>query len=369
MSGDRIGDQAPPNRPPAGSPGPAGGEHLAGEREQATGREDWFMPFIPADQPARPDRRPQGRAPRRRVAWYIPLVGGCLTLLALLMAAGAVLAGVASTLHFEKSTTDVQPFTVTGTPTVVVDGTVGDLSVVPAGTAGANQVLVRATKYVHGFSPRRDERDPAQLPLDMTQDGDTVTIRPQQRHDPDSSTERRVDLTITVPAETNLTIKLVAGDVHLDGITGLYNVELATGDLRLSRATVAGGSILRAAAGDLTFDAALTQGAAVSLSTGTGDIDVTLPETTDAHLDASTNAGDVRVRDWSLQTSRSFASASATGDLAPQPSSTLTVRVGAGDITVGARGRSRTSPQPTIPPVPTVPAVPTPPQPPARPTR
>ncbi len=366
MSSDWNGNQLPPNRPP---PGPAAGEHLAGEREQGAGHEEWFMPFIPADQPPGPERRPRDRAPRRRVAWYIPLVGGCLTLLALLMAAGAVVAGVASTLHHEKSATERWSFTVNGTPTVVVDGTVANLRVVPAGSAGANQVAVRATKYVHGFSPRHDERDPALFPLEMTQSDDTVTIRPQHRHTPDSSTERRVDLTITVPAQTNLTIKLSRGDVRLEGVTGVFNVQLANGDLRLTRATVANGSTLQVTSGDLDFDASLASGASVNLSVGSGDVDVTLPPTTDTRLDASTSAGDVHVHDWSLQTSRSFAGASVVGDLGQQPSGTLAVRVGAGDITVEESTRSRTSRTPTTQSIPTVPPVPTVPQPPARPTR
>jgi hypothetical protein len=379
MSSDHSGDRLPSNRPPMGPPGPAGGEHLAGEREQGAGHEEWFMPFIPADQPPGPGQRPRDRAPRRRVAWYIPLVGGCLTLLTLLMAAGVVLAGVASTLTFEKAAPERRQFAVNGTPTVVVDGTLSDLRVVTGVSAGANQVVVQATKYVHGFSSRRDERDPAQIPLTMEQSGDTVTIRPQLGHDPNSFTEGRIDLTVTVPARTNLTIKLSAGDVHLDGITGVYNVELDAGDLRLTRATVADGSTLRVASGDLHFDAALAADASVNLSVGNGDVDVTLPSTTNTHLDASTNAGDVRVRDLLLQPSASFTNASVVGDLGPQPSGTLTVSVEAGDITVGVRARSGTSPPPTtqsvplvppVPPVPPLPPVPPdPPVPPARPTR
>ena len=359
MSSDRSGNHLPPNRPPEGSPGAAGGEHLAGEREGA-GHEEWFMPFIPADQPANPERRPRGRASRRRVAWYVPLVGGCLTLLALLMAAGALLAGVASTLAFHKATTEDRSFTVAGTPTVVVDGTVGDLRVVPGGPAGANQVAVSATKYVYGLSSRRDERDAARLPLDMTQSGDTVTIRPQQRYDPDSLAEHRVDLTITVPPQTNLTITLASGDVHLDRVNGVFNVQLNHGDLTLTNTTLAGNSALRTADGDLHFNGGLASGANVNVPVSRGDADLALPAATTARLDATTGAGDVRVSGWDLPATRSFASASVAGDLAPQPSSTLTARVGAGDITVRASGRSRTSPLPTVPPVPT------PPQPPVR---
>jgi hypothetical protein len=301
------------------------------------------MPFIPADQQPGPGQRPRERAPRRRVAWYIPLVGGCLTLLALVMAAGAVLAGVASTLTFEKSAPERHQFAVSGTPTVVVEGAVSDLQIVAGDSAGANQVVVRATKYVHGFSSRRDARDPAQIPLTVEHLHDTVTIRPQLGHDPDSFTEGRINLTVTVPARTTLTIKLSAGDVYLNGINGVYNVELDNGDLRLSRATVANGSTLQVTSGDLRFDGALASDAAVNLSTGNGDIDVTLPAATAAHLDASTNAGDVRVRDWPVPATRENAGASAVGDLAPQPSSKLTVRVGTGDITVEESTRSRTS--------------------------
>ena len=129
MSGT-IGDRPPAaEQPPAAPPGDA---------------EQWFVPFIPTESPGGPPPRGYDYAAPRRVSCYVPLLGGCLTIFALLAMAFAALAGV--TMGFPaKSATTSQSVAVDANPTIVIQTSSAPVRVE---TGRADQVLVEERKSV-----------------------------------------------------------------------------------------------------------------------------------------------------------------------------------------------------------------------------
>lgn len=62
-----------------------------------------------------------------------------------------------------------------------------------------------------------------------------------------------------------------------------------------------------------------------------------LPATTAAHLDATVTAGSVRIDGFPIGITHHYAQSRATGDLAPNPTSTITCRMNAGKLALTAR--------------------------------
>jgi hypothetical protein len=113
------------------------------------------MPFIPAEAPAGPPPRGHDYAAPRRVSWYVPLLGGCLTIFALIALACAALAGVAVGFP-AKSDTKTQSVAVDDTPTIVIQTSSAPVRVE---TGRADQVLVEERKTVRDLSPGSAQRE------------------------------------------------------------------------------------------------------------------------------------------------------------------------------------------------------------------
>ena len=115
----------------------------------------------------------QPPSPRRRSHWYVWLIGGCLALLAVTILACAVLGGVFAGFLIRTanevpvSETSQQTFSVTGTPSLDIQDTAGNVSVVAgsAGTVGAGSDQVGAL---------RDQRFGAVGPRHYPRGRDTV---------------------------------------------------------------------------------------------------------------------------------------------------------------------------------------------------
>jgi hypothetical protein len=101
---------------------------------------------------------------------------------------------------------------------------------------------------------------------------------------------------------------------------------------------LASGSRLSASAGNITIDGVITSGATVQVLVSAGNAALTLPTSTPAHLDASTDVGNLSIVGWPIPVaSVGFTGHRASDDLSLNPSAHLTVHVATGNITIQSR--------------------------------
>lgn len=286
---------------------------------------------------------PRGAYPatreRRHIPGYVKLIGGCLVLCTLLLLVCGIGAGVVAALTITSSpatTSYAKTLPVNGTPTVVIDGQTGTIHVVP-GAAGAVQVQGAIT--VHNLSHDQAQRELDGIQITATQTGDTVNIQVHQ----DSTNgfifgfnSRQIDLTVTVPAASNLNVTQAAGTLDASGITGKLIADISAGSVTLDDMSLADGSRLSASAGTVTLNGRLQRGASMNVNVSAGSVTMNLPRDTSTHLSASATAGDVSVNGWDVATTRNAANTTVTGDLGANPSGTLTIQVSAGSVTLNA---------------------------------
>jgi len=358
----QSGHQPPPSTPEAAATRPPGDS------------EDWFMPFIPAEAHAGPPPRGYDYAAPRRVSWYVPLLGGCLTIFALIAMACAALAGVAVGFP-AKSETKTQSIAVDANPTIVIKTSFAPVRVE---TGRDDQVLVEESKAVRDLSPGSAQRELDRMAAAVGGGGKTVTIdaadvgRSSFARDPDFPVVfRHYELVVTVPPHANLNLTGSSGSVRVEGVTGTITGQLTSGSLRLDGVTLTGDSSVRGTSGSVRIDGALATGAKLDVGLTSGSVRLALPQTTDAHLDAAATSGSIHVSDWPIPVSRSgqrvasrstpaarsgrsdfvppeppeppqppmSAGATAAGDLSSHPTGSITIRVTSGSIMVESRDR------------------------------
>ena len=276
---------------------------------------------------------------RYRPPTYVRWIGGCLIACALLLlvcGGGAVLlAGIAFSSTPATATLD-KSFTVGGAPTLIIHGAVGSVQVNP----GVNgQIALHATKKVRALTHAQAQSELNGIAITTTQSGNVVTIQVDA-----SSVDglylfnfRQIDLDVTTPATTSLNVVENAGTLDASGLTGKLTTQVNAGSVSLENMTMADGSALHVNAGSLSVDGALVPGASLLVEVNAGSADVTLPQNTSAHVNASASAGSVNVDGWNTITeTHNGADTTATGDLNPNPTSTITIHVNAGSASLNA---------------------------------
>ena len=228
------------------------------------------------------------------------------------------------------SLTETHEFHLTGIPSLTVRNNAGNIVLHP-GPEG--QIVVTVTKRLRGFLRTATEQDLERVKINVRQNANDITV--------DAEADRlslfqqvTIDLDISVPATVaHLDLKLNAGNLEVQGISGAMKAKVNAGNLDvLSGATLADGSRLVANAGNVTVRSSVAHGASIDAEVNAGNLRVYLPKATSMFLDARTHAGNVEVSGWPITSSRSFASASASGALGPEAKGTLTLRSNAGNI-------------------------------------
>jgi DUF4097 and DUF4098 domain-containing protein YvlB len=228
------------------------------------------------------------------------------------------------------SVTETHELHLNGIASVSVRNNAGNV-VLHAGSE--DQILVQVTKRVRGFLGTSSEADLEKVKVDVKQNANSVVI--------DAEVDRwslfkqvTIDLDISLPPTVaRLDLKLNAGNLEVEGISGVIKAKVNAGNLDvLAGATLGDGSRLAANAGNVTVRAALASGSSVEAEVNAGNLRVQLPKETAVYLDARTTAGNVEVSGWPVKSTRNFASASATGALAENARGTLTLRSNAGNI-------------------------------------
>ena len=74
----------------------------------------------------------------------------------------------------------------------------------------------------------------------------------------------------------------------------------------------------------------------MDILTGAGNVTLTLPADTPAHLTASTGVGNLTISGWQIPVTGTIGH-SASGDLGGNPTGTLTIQVGTGNIELMSR--------------------------------
>ncbi|MGO8950248.1 MAG: DUF4097 family beta strand repeat-containing protein [Ktedonobacterales bacterium] len=228
------------------------------------------------------------------------------------------------------SVTETHELHLSGVPSLTVRSNAGNIRLHPG---SEERILIIVTKRARGLLNAASEADLEKVNIDVRQSGNDVTV--------DAEVDRwslfkqlTVDLDITLPADvTRLDLKLNAGNLEVEGIRGLIKAKVNAGNLDvLAGTTLADGSRLAANAGNVTIRSSIAPAASVEAEVNAGNLRLKLPRSTAVYVDARTHAGNVEVSGWSVNTARNFASASATGALAPGAKGTLTLRSNAGNI-------------------------------------
>ncbi|HEY5003069.1 MAG TPA: hypothetical protein VII61_07960 [Ktedonobacteraceae bacterium] len=141
-----------------------------------------------------------------------------------------------------------------------------------------------------------------------------------------------------------LDVEAPVGNISIDGISGLMNVIGDKGNIQVKNGVLTGGSQLVTDLGNITFSGTLgsptiatAQNNFYHISSGQGNIDVTLPATTNVTLDTYTNQGKIS-SEFTIPLQDSNGGMAYQGPLntasSPTPDITLVVHMNLGNITI-----------------------------------
>ncbi len=228
-------------------------------------------------------------------------------------------------------------FSFTGAPTLEARRAVGTLTI-PAGEPG--QAHVGVTKSARpGFfgGDEPSEAELAEIEVSVTQQGERIVIDGPHRRDGRPIHHVKIEVTAQVPAQTNLDLRIAAGQARASGVSGQIVARVDAGNFDAREITCGEGSELRVNAGNISVNGALAQGATMDVEVNAGTVDMALPRATAVNLDAKANAGAIHLDGWPIQVTRRFAEQRASGPLAPNASGVLRIRVNAGSVKLRAR--------------------------------
>jgi len=337
-----------------GAPSQVIGDAEVGEEanEPTTGRDpretEHSAPILPTSarrsgpisRPAQsgPLSGPIGGGQRKRPSGCVLAAGGCLVVMAALIALCAMSLGVVTALAAVSrpaTTTTTRAFHVSGAPTLQLNSSAASVRITGDPT-DSNVVTVTLSASVKTTSYDNARSIVQAIKLTTTQSGDTITIGLTDNNDFsfEAFLVRNVALDITAPTHTSVSGELNAGALTTDDLTGALNVTNNAGAVTLHRMTFTGASTLRLSAGSLDCDGSLAQDATVQATVDAGSATFTLPRQSGAHLDASASSGSVTVIGWNAIITRDVADASTTGDVGAHPTGSLTIHVNAGSVVV-----------------------------------
>ena len=313
--------EAPVGRPPAQMPYPT-------------------YPPAPGDYPYPGPRQPQEPPRTHWGAWMIGGVVGAVVVAC--MAVALVVAIVAGVLFSavagpEATATTTRAFAVTGTPSLVVTNSAGNITV---RVGSGNQVTAQVTSRVRARTSSIARAGANNTAVNLNQNGNAISVSAQftTTYFDGGTAHRTVDMLLTVPAGTNIDANLGAGNINVRDITGAIRLEVGAGNLTVTNVTFSGSSRLHTGAGNVTANAAMASSAVTDIDVGAGNATVTLPADTPAHLTASTGVGNLTISGWPISVSQtSVVGRRASGDLNASPTATLTINVGTGNLTVRSR--------------------------------
>lgn len=284
-----------------------------------------------------PYRSPQAPYPHeRRTSHWVPwVIGGILGMLALgglVVALIIALVGsffVSTINQREVSTSATQALTVTGTPSLIITDSAGNVTVQ---TGAVDKVVIQSTKRAWGSSVTGAQNGLSSMTVNVLQNGDTITV--QCHFNTNGGVARRtVDLLVTVPAQANLDLHLGAGNIVARQMSGAIRLDTGAGNMTLENVTFSGNSRLNSGAGNIQATCALASASLVDVHVGAGNVTMTLPSDTPAQLDASTGVGNLTITGWHMSMMNSgMTGHHATGAMGANATGKMTIQVGTGNL-------------------------------------
>jgi putative adhesin len=294
-------------------------------------------PYEPRERPVNTDprERPQNRP---RVSPWVIALGSillvCAALTACTAAAAGALQGILASTSPARATVSRQ-FAVGALPSVQIDADAANIQVAQGSTG---QVAVTLTKETHAITQSLARQDLDAITLDTRQNGDRVTIHVNTPDGPAvyGAARRSIKLLVTLPPTANVGVTSAAGNVEITDIAGRINVEMSAGNVTMSGVTLSGSSSVRASAGNMEIQSALAPETNLDLSASAGNIDLTLPSNTSAHVEATTSLGNAEIAGFPHATDQANSRKVLSTDLNPNPQSTITAHVSAGNLSIRA---------------------------------
>lgn len=260
-------------------------------------------------------------------------VAACIGAALLAGGFGAFVATRGGSNWVEQTTTSQFQLAVPDHPTITISDTAGQVTI----TRGAvEQVMVVATKRARAATNEsaRNLFNSMTVTANATASGANINATIDQNQ---PLNQRSVDLRITAPQISDLTVTLNAGTFTMTSITGVFKVTSNAGTVVMQDVTAQGASSVNVTAGMFRFDGALAQDVTLTAIITTGNANIRLPQASATHFEASTRVGSVTVSSWTATIQRSGVGQSTAFDLNPQPTNTMNVRVDIGSITLATR--------------------------------
>jgi DUF4097 and DUF4098 domain-containing protein YvlB len=202
-----------------------------------------------------------------------------------------------------------------------------DTGTVTIHTGAANSpVTIQATKHSQSFGPAPTVK--------YSQDGNTINATVQnQGSNFLSFATNNVDFNVTVPINANLQIHTATGNIDVSGVNGTMSLSTATGSITANQDALSGQSSLQTNTGDITFDGSIASSGNYQFTSNTGSVDVTLPVSSSFHVDATTDTGSIDSDFSEVQVHEHDVTGSdAHGDVGSSPGAAITLKTNTGDI-------------------------------------
>ena len=163
----------------------------------------------------------------------------------------------------------------------------------------------------------------------VEQSGDQITVVAPQRTG-FLSGDTRLDVSVTVPTDSDLAARTGSADISVDGTLGSGKIKSGSGDVRLD--TFGGPALVDTGSGDIRLDEARAE---LRIKSGSGSVDIGRVESA---VSVSTGSGDVEIGSASGPT----VVKTGSGDLTVADArNDVSMSTGSGDLVIGAAQRGR----------------------------
>jgi hypothetical protein len=176
-----------------------------------------------------------------------------------------------------------------------VEGISGSIEI--AGAQGTDQVQVTGVRRVESDTQEDADARLVGLTVKNTTDGTYILVKTNQP----GNTEGRnyiVNYTVTVPNYLKVVVTSGAGEVTVQSVQNGVTVSNAVGPVSVT--DIYGGLNLSAAAGSIDASVTMPLGENVLITTGTGDIELEIPQDTSARVSATAGVGSIVVSNLTI---------------------------------------------------------------------
>ena len=275
-----------------------------------------------------PPYAPYAPPPRRRNPWPW-IVLAVVLVLVFTWIVGLTFAGIGfNFMGYTNSVTETpRHFTVSATPTVVINNDIGSINVQSGGTG--SDVTIQATKHAGAGNNVND----VQVSYDQNSAANTITVNVERTTGFNFFNSPSVDFVVTVPSSAALELKTNTGGLDVSGVSGRMSLRSNTGSVSMRDGVLTASSILQSNTGSITFNGSISQTGSYQFMTNTGSINVTLPASSVFHVDATTDTGSITSDFPGVNVQHpNFTGAVAHSDVGSSPQATVTLTTNTGSI-------------------------------------